>query len=242
VEAQRADARAQLDSEWKTCLELVRCGEVGQGHRQASSQEEGKEAQVSIRKRVGAKGTTWQVTWREPGSREKWKSCKTLKEAQRFERDLLTAQEQGTYVDPALGKQTLAVWWKTHQRTHQGGLKPSTKDHYEGFMQRHILPHLGSRQLATIKTLDVQEWISTLKAKGVGDATVNASHRTLRAVLQKAVDLDILARNPAVGAKASRTERDEEEVRILTPSEIHAVAHAVPERYKALSMSWLGQV
>jgi integrase len=180
------------------------------------------------------------------------RTFRTKKEAESWRDGQQVSMRLGTYVDPALGRVTLAHWWDRYQETAAWvKLTPATKDSAQARYRKHIEPALGRRQLASLKRLDVETWVGGLMAAGTGDATVNACHRILRKVLQTAMDAGVIATNPAKGVEVPAVpHRKERSERILNPEEIERVTEAVanlanleePGRYRALipTLAWCG--
>ena len=192
---------------------------------------------MAIRKTNGGR---WEARWREPGTRKvKGKTFARKRDAEQFLARIEVAKATGAYVDPGLGRTTLAAWWERFSKTCTT-IKPSTRDRYSGLMQKQVLPYLGTRRLGSITRLDVEAWLSQLVAEGTSPATAANAHRTLRLVLQGAVNGNIIAANPARGVKAPKAPH--KEMRFLTVDEVEAVAAAVPPRYRALILllAWTG--
>ena len=78
---------------------------------------------------------------------------------------MTTNQAEGTYVDPALGRTTLEAWWSRFIES-QPQLAPSTREQYESMARNHILPCLGTRKLATLTRLDIEQWVRELVRDG----------------------------------------------------------------------------
>lgn len=71
------------------------------------------------------------------------------------------------------------------------------------YRQRHehmIKPHLGSRRIVTLETMDVQRWVTMINGS-FAPATVNNAISVLTAALREAVVLGLLPRNPATGVR-----------------------------------------
>jgi hypothetical protein len=64
-----------------------------------------------IREKKTTNGVRYEVRYRNPGSREiRGKTFDKLTEAKRFQRELETAKDRGTYVNPSLGKTTFGAY------------------------------------------------------------------------------------------------------------------------------------
>ncbi len=191
------------------------------------------------RKKVAKDGTvSWLARWYDPQASNpvrkvvRSKSFRTKRDAEAYQARMVLRIRQGTYVDPTLGKVTLAQWWERFLETSSVNLKPSTRETYSARMKVHVLGPLGRRPLATLTRLDIETWIGNLTREGVKPANIKAAHSVLRRVLQSAKDVGVIGTNPATGVATPRVPR--EEMRILSPAEVEAIANEVAPRYRAL--------
>ena len=163
----------------------------------------------------------------------------TKADARRFlatvEADIL----RRTYRAPKEVDETLAQYG-TYWVQSRPGLKDSTRHQYEIDFRLHIKPTLGHHRLDRIEPEAVRRWHAelsrdlrkSLAATGRdGKATVARSYRVLRAILQTAVDDELLIRNPCRLSGAGDAKSPERPV--LTAIEIAELAEAVPDRYRA---------
>jgi len=144
-----------------------------------------------------------------------------------------------TYRAPRKVTETLAgygaEWVASRPR-----IKESTRLQYEIDFRRHVEPHLGERALDRIDPEAVRKWNAAL-ARDLraelghtgrdGSATVARAYRLLRAILQTAVDDELLVRNPCRIAGAGEARSKERPV--LSVAEIAALAAEVPGHYRA---------
>lgn len=181
------------------------------------------------------------VRWRGPDGQRvsATQTFATKADARRYlatvEADIL----RRTYRAPRRVDETLAEFGRTWLR-NRPGLKESTRHQYEIDFRRHIEPSLGDKLLDHIEPDTVRRWHarlgahlrSSLSATGRdGTATVARAYRLLRAILQTAVDDELLIRNPCriPGAGDPRSvERP-----VLTVKEIAGLAAGVPDHYRA---------
>lgn len=71
------------------------------------------------------------------------------------------------------------------------GLAPTRLDRYDGLLRLHILPTFGGKDLDEITPPSVRTWRAE-RLKATGATTVAKSYRLLKAILQTAVDDDLL--------------------------------------------------
>lgn len=154
-----------------------------------------------------------------------------------------------TYRAPRRVSETLAAFGARWVE-RRPGLKDSTRHQYGIDFRRHIEPHLGPMLLDQIEPDRVRAWHAALSADlrarlgGTGEegrsragrrdgaATVARSYRLLRAILQTAVDDELLLRNPCRLSGAGEPRSGERPT--LSVAELVALASAVPARYRAV--------
>lgn len=130
------------------------------------------------------------------------------------------------------------------------GLKASSRNQYRIDFRRHIEPYLGSRRLDQIEPETVRRWhadlsrtlraqltsrgdhdVATAHLRPDGSATVARAYRLLRAILQTAVDDELLVRQPCRitgGGEARSAERP-----VLSAVQVAELADEVPAHYRA---------
>jgi integrase len=186
---------------------------------------------------VRAKGSGWQARWYESATgKVRSQTFPTKAQAERHVAKMKTAQHDGTYVDPAAGKQTLATWWATYV-ANAAHLRPATIAAYTGAMERNVLPYLGRRSLVSLQPADFETWAGQLRSAGVSVGTIHLAYRVVRLVLERAVKAGKLVRNPAANLRLKVSDRNGDRMRILDPGEIVELAAAVPDeqgRFRAL--------
>lgn len=91
----------------------------------------------------------YDVRLRGPDGKERSRTFRTKKEAERYVRSQQTAIEAGTWIDPAAGKVTLDSWATEWQRSAVH-LHPKTRKIYADNLRLHILPVLGHHELAKL--------------------------------------------------------------------------------------------
>jgi integrase len=159
---------------------------------------------------------------------------------QTFERkrdaDLWLAQTQGDlargdWMDPDAGRVPLGQFadaWLAER----ANLSETTRERYASSLKLQIRPQLGHLQLRDITDAAVRRWRKELIDAGTGASTIAKAYRLLRAVLNTAVDDELIRRNPCRIKGASNDNSPERPV--LDVEQVLAAARAVPERYRAL--------
>ncbi len=156
----------------------------------------------------------------------------------RAESDLLT----GEWINPDEGL-TLVSEYATVWVAERAGLRPKTRQLYEGLVRLHIVPTLGSYPLASLTPARIRSWRAGLLAAGVGTVTVAKAYRLLRTVLATAVEDRLIRSNPCQ-IKGASVERSPERPTLTVP-QVLALADGIAGRYRLLvllatfcSMRW----
>jgi integrase len=144
------------------------------------------------------------------------------------EADLL----RGAWTDPRLARITFGAWvgrwWPT-----TADLRPGTRTFYDYLLRRLLLPAFEETPLGRIDAMTVRAWLAGLHELGeVTPTTIAKAYRLLRRILNVAVEAGYLPRNPAA-VKGAGLERAAEMRHVSIP-QLHALAEAVPGRYRAL--------
>lgn len=175
----------------------------------------------------------WQARYRDPLSGETKAAPQTF--ATKTDADVwLTTIEaeiiRGTYQAPDAGKIAFGPYaddWLKHRK-----LEDRSRERNEGVLRLHIKPTFGAGALAAITTPRVRAWRTALLEAGVGEPTVVKAYQLLRAILNTAVDDELIRRNPCRIKGADHYHVPERP--ILTVAEVYAVADAIQPRYRVL--------
>jgi integrase len=135
-----------------------------------------------------------------------------------------TDLERGTWIDPTAGKVALADYaekWLADRPS----LRPRTVE----LLRLHVLPDLGSTELAQLTPGKVRSWRARLIEAGhPGRSSIAKSYRLLHAICATALEDGFITRNPCVtkGASAERP--------VAMIEEVLALADAIEPRHRAM--------
>jgi integrase len=172
----------------------------------------------------------WRARYRGPDGRERSKTFRRKIDADRFLATTEADKARGSWIDPALGRISLADWTERYLKTVVH-LKPKTRAGYESLLRTHITPAFGRVSLSRVGPVEVREWVASLIARDLSASRVRQAYFLLSAMLQAAVESDYLARNPCSGVRLPRVRT--REMRFLSADELKGLAQSVG-RYKAL--------
>lgn len=152
--------------------------------------------------------------------------AKNKREAQAKLTDILSARNQGTYVEPT--KITVADYVRARLAQWQasGTISAKTAERYSELIENQIVPHLGHLKVQALKPIDVEAWHSTLRTSGgkrggaISARTIGHAHRVLSKALREAVKFDLTLRNAAGKDGQTAPKVDKVEVEIIPPEKI----------------------
>ena len=114
---------------------------------------------ASVKKYETAKSYAWRVQYRSPDGKSRTKQgFRTKTEAQAWADKNAVNTREGSWIDPALGKATIADLAETWKQSW-AHLKPATKSINESTWRMHVQPAWGERQISTIRKSEVQVWL-----------------------------------------------------------------------------------
>jgi integrase len=99
---------------------------------------------------------------------------------------------------------------------------------------RHILPTLGTKALAGLEKFDCQVLLNSLAEKGFSFTIVDHTRTMLKAVLEEALDADLIGKNPA--RKLVNPETRESEKPVLPKAEARALLDSLSFRDRLMAM------
>jgi hypothetical protein len=124
---------------------------------------------------------------------------------------------RGQWSDPDAGKVSFgdyAVAWLDDRK-----VADRTRERHESVVRLHLLPVFGDRPLASITTAQVRAWRTACLTR-TGEPTVVKAYQVLRAILNTAVDDELIRRNPCRVKRADRYDVPERPV--LSVGEVYA--------------------
>ena len=186
---------------------------------------------VKRKSREGRSRHAWQVRYRDPGHRLRSRTFTRKAEAERFANKVETSKAEGSYVDPRGGRVTFAEWALRWDKANPAR-KPTTADARTRLLALYVLPAFGSKQLASIRPIDVQEFVAGLEERGLSASRVRNAYFVFKPCIEAAVTSGFIARTPCIGIKLPRS--IPREMSFLSVEQVRAVAGSAPERDQCL--------
>ena len=145
----------------------------------------------------------------------------TKREAELEEARLKLEMKQGTYVK--LTKMTVGEYLD-QALDSATTLRARTREGYESIIRVHLKPKLGSLLLGDLRPVHLQQYYTEKRQEGLSDRTILHHHRLLQKYLDEAVNLQLLAYNPA--RRVSRPKPSTVEPQALSEKQLKAILSA----------------
>jgi integrase len=133
------------------------------------------------------------------GKKEAEAAC-TLLEAKKIE---------GTYVSPSKIMVAEFVRGRVDQWEAAGNITARTAQRYRVSVENQIVPHLGTKPLQKVTTLDIETWHTTLRNDGLAPRSIGHAHRVLSMALRDAERHGIVTKNVCKVQKAPKVPHKE---------------------------------
>lgn len=152
-------------------------------------------------------------------------------DAERFLREIEADKVRGLWVDPRNADTPLAVWPEEYLMLCRR-LAPRTQETYRRDLEGFILPRFGGYRLGQLPADEIENWLNDEIAAGIAASSVHRHYRTLRRMLEVAVQKQKILNNPC--ARVDPPKVPKREMTFLDWDEAIRLAEEHSERYKAL--------
>jgi integrase len=202
-----------------------------------------------VYKNVRKSGVSYSVRLVETDStgkkKESWinnpdtnKPFDTKKEAEAFKASLLHSVNRGTYVSKT--NLLFGEWLEHYLDTVKVRLKPATFASYRKNIRNHIVPRLGNVPIQKLSAQQLNKVYRELLTEGklttshganlgLSPRTVSYIHTIIGASLREALNQGIVSRNVATQATPPKAQRNPEDVKHWTPSELKTFLDTIKE-------------
>jgi integrase len=176
------------------------------------------------------KGKRWDVRWRDDSARQRHKAFERKADAERFLRQIRADLDRGLYVDPAAGRITVKQYgerWRAEQ-LH----RDSTADYVLRAFRLHVDPVIGGLHLAQVRSGHLRAWVKD-RAGVLAPSTLRVVYSYVASMFARAVIDRLIGVSPCIDVRLP--EVDHHDHVIPTPEQVHALAVALPPRYRAVA-------
>lgn len=163
---------------------------------------------IYARKNKDGKTIGYRGSYFTPDGRRRYVSAKTKTGCREKLRRVMSDADQGFVFDA--GNQTVGVYivhWL--EDFAKADLAQRTYHNYQLQIRKHIIPAFGTMRLSKLDTPNIQALYSAKLRDGLKPSSVRYIHAVLHRALSKAVDLRLIARNPAASADPPKVRQEE---------------------------------
>ena len=94
---------------------------------------------------------------------------------------------RGMWIDTRAGEMSLEDWADKYLALSRS-LAPKTQETYARDLRRYVLPHFGRHRIGRLQSDEIENWLNDELEAGLAPSSVHRDYRTLRRVLQSAVE------------------------------------------------------
>jgi integrase len=174
-------------------------------------------------------GRRWVARWRDGAGVQRKASFARKADAERFLAKVTADLATGQYVDPQAGRVTVAAYaarWRAEQ-LH----RDTTAEWVERSFRLHVEPTLGGLQLVQVRSGHLRAWVKDRSGE-LAPSTLRVVYSHLAAMFARAVTDRLIGVSPCVDVRLPEVASAPH--LIATPAQIHALAAALPDRYRAV--------
>ncbi|AXG79251.1 tyrosine-type recombinase/integrase [Streptomyces paludis] len=153
----------------------------------------------------------------------------TKRDAEVFLAQVQADQTRGNWIDPTVGEVTFGKY--ATRWIDERGVAPTTDELYRRLLRLHLEPTFGQLYVNVISPSRVRTWRAE-RLKATGATTVAKSYRLLKAIMETAVEDDMIRKNPCRIRGAGREEADERPV--ATVVQVFALADVIGLRWRLM--------
>lgn len=178
------------------------------------------------------KGLRWRARYEDPDGRERSRSFAAKVMAEKFLTEVEHSKLSGSYRDPDAGRVSLRKyadeWVKRYPEDSSRGEQARRQ------LRLHILPGLGSMQLAQIsqRPSAVQGFLNGLPLSAGGASQVGA---TLSGIFTAALEDGLIVRNPCRSRSVKMPKQPKRDIVPWTSAQISALRSSLPEQWRAVA-------
>jgi integrase len=171
---------------------------------------------------------SYAIKYVTPDGRQKLETVgPNKKEAERVLAERIAAISGGTYAE--LREATFAEFAKKWLAHVESRLKPSTRDGYERYIRKQLVPEFGRYPLRALNAGLIQAWMDERLAEGSAPKTVNNYLVVMKKMLGDGVTWGYLAANPAGAVRRAKVPH--QEMQALAPEQVRRFLAAVAPDY-----------
>ena len=138
---------------------------------------------------------------------------------------------RGTFIDPSAGRISFAEWAEDWLAS-KPGKRATSLARDRAALRTHLIPALGPLPLSAITPMHVRKAVDEMRGRGLSPKSIRTYIGTLVAIMNAAVDADLIPRSPVRGLHLESAERRSRPT--ITTRQLYELADEVPPRFRTL--------
>lgn len=186
-----------------------------------------------VEKRLGDGSKAYLVRFRTSDGMQRSKQFKRKRDAEAYANVVEVDRNQGSLLDPRLGRITVAEWWDRWWPTATN-LRPSTRTRDENHFRKHAIPAFGNTPIGKLDRTALRLWAAELgspSGANLAPATIHRVVQLMNKCMNAAFEDRLIPHNPVAKLPLPRIER--REMRFLDTDDVWLLADAIDRRYRA---------
>ncbi len=180
---------------------------------------------------IDKRGDRYRARFCDPTGTKHSRTFRRKSDAQTFLRELESDMLRGVWVDPRDADMALADWVDEFLSLCRR-LAERTQETYRRDLTKYVLPRFGAYRLGHLPADEIENWLNDEIDAGIAPSSVHRHYRTLRRVLQVAVEKQKLVTNPC--DRVDPPSVPKREMVFLDWDEAMTLADHLPERYRTM--------
>ena len=179
-------------------------------------------------------GHRWQVRYRNEESKGRNKSFEKRIDAERFLASVSVELHQGTYIDRVTSSKpfsSVAEMWLASRV-----VDINTYTQNELHIRRHMLPRWGKVAIGSIKTSQVQEWISALAKSGLSSQYVRLIYANFKLIMEYAVGDSLIAISPCNSKLIKLPAKQRKKLEIMSTEKVNQILDDFPSELRLIPL------
>ncbi|MDE0804227.1 MAG: tyrosine-type recombinase/integrase [Acidimicrobiales bacterium] len=180
---------------------------------------------------IERRSSGFRVKYRDPSGRQRSKTFQRKADANRFAVEVTTDIGRGLWLDPSGAQQSVAEWAETFLSLCRR-LEYNSRVTYERDLRRYVLPRFGAYRIGSLPAEEIENWLNDELDSGIAPSSVHRHYRTLRRMLQVAIEKEKIVSNPCDRVTPPRVPK--KEMVFLDWDQVIELATAHHDRYQPL--------
>ncbi|HUP69686.1 MAG TPA: tyrosine-type recombinase/integrase [Acidimicrobiales bacterium] len=173
----------------------------------------------------------YRARYRDPLGQQRSRSFTRKADAQRFLIEMESDKARGSWIDPRGADMAVATWAEEFLLLARR-LSPTSQQTYRRDLDRYVLPRFGDYRIGRIPADEIENWLNDEIDVGLAPSSVHRHYRTLRRLLQVAVEKQKITANPCDRVHPPRVPK--RDMAFLSWDQAIELAEAHRERYRTM--------